>query len=65
MVEAWMNNPKHEMTWEESPDGTLYKVPSLLHNNVFHKGGQNQFRGEANEVLLSDNTIKPNMQNVS
>lgn len=27
MVEAWMNNPKHEMTWEESPNGTLYKVP--------------------------------------
>lgn len=62
IVEEWMNDPKHEMTWEESPDGTLYKVPSLLHNNVYHKGGQNQFRGEANEVLLSGKTTKPNTQ---
>lgn len=59
IVETWMNDPEHEMTWEESPDGTLFKVPSLLHNNVFHKGGQNQFRGEANEVLLNDKPVKP------
>ena len=62
IVEEWMNDPEHEMTWEESPDGTLYKVPSLLHNNVYHKGGQNQFRGEANEVLLSGKTTKPKAQ---
>lgn len=61
-VEDWMNNPKHEMTWEESPNGSLYKVPSILHNNVFHKGGQNDFRGEANEVMLSDMPKKPKSQ---
>ena len=62
IVEDWMNDPEHEMTWEESPNGTLYKVPSLLHNNVYHKGGQNQIRGEANEVLLSGKTTKPKKQ---
>lgn len=62
IVEDWMNDPEHEMTWEESPNGTLYKVPSLLHNNVYHKGDQNQIRGEANEVLLSGKTTKPKKQ---
>ncbi len=54
-VEKWMKDPDHVMTWHESPDGSsLDKVPTILHGNIDHKGGQNQVRGEVNDVFLKD-----------
>lgn len=39
-VEAWRKDPAHKYTWHECPDmQTMQKVPSIVHNNVSHRGG--------------------------
>lgn len=39
-VEEWRTNPEHKYTWHECPDmKTMQKVPSIVHNNISHRGG--------------------------
>ncbi len=59
-VRKYMEDNK--LTWHESEDGrTLMKVPTVIHQNIPHKGGVNAIKREGKDVYTS--TRKQGMNN--
>lgn len=39
------------MTWHETPDGRLQKVPTVIHAAALHSGGISDEKGKVNSML--------------